>query len=171
VSKRIGLLTALVLLAFPALAGAKIVLNQSIAGIKLGEAKQTVRKQLGPPGQVIAPSSANQNQTQWVYKTRKLLVGFQKGHVVQVFTMNRSQKTAGGIGVGSTKAAVLSHIKGVQCQHVPGFTGQECITAVRRGAKEWTTDFHINNGHVSSVLVNIFSGTGGALDRALSAHL
>jgi hypothetical protein len=169
VLKRMALLTAVVMLAFPALAGARIVVNKSIAGIKLGEAKSTVRHQLGAPAKTYPPSAGNQHQTQWAYFGRHLLVGFQNGHVVEVFTQNRKQRTASGVGVGSSRAAVKAHVKGVTCTHVTGFSGQECITSVRHGSVYWTTDFHVGpKGHVSSVLVNIFRA-GGAVDRAMSA--
>lgn len=169
--KRMALLTAVVMLAFPALAGARIVLNTSIAGIKLGEGKSAVRHQLGAPAATQPPGPGNQYQTTWVYYGRKLVIGFQSGHVVQVFTQNRKQRTASGLGVGSSRAAVKARVKGVTCTHVTGFSGQECITSVRHGSAYWTTDFHVGpNGHVSSVLVNIFR-PAGALDRASSARL
>lgn len=165
--KRIGVLTAFVVLAFPALAGARIVVNQSIAGINLGVSKAYVLKHFGPPAQKKVVSG----QTLWSYFGRKLVVGVRNGRVTEVFTQNPGQKTASGIGVGSSIAAVKSHIKGVRCQHVPNFMGQECITVAKHGANEWTSDFHVDNGKVSSVLVNILSGVGGALDHALQIHL
>lgn len=164
-SKRIGLLTAVFVLAFPAMAGAKIVINKSIAGVNLGEAKAGVRAHLGKP--TLDPRFPRD----WIYPGRKLLVEFKNGHVDQVFTQNPAQKTAGGIGVGSSIAAVKSHIKGVHCAHVnlPHITGKECLPPPsRHGATEWTTDFHVNpQGRVSSVLVNILPA-GGAVDRALA---
>ena len=165
-TKRIAVLTAFVVLAFPALAGAKIVVNQSIAGINLGVSKAYVLKHFGPP----AKKSTVGGQTLWSYFGRKLVVGVKNGRVTEVFTQNPSQRTASGIGVGSTIAAVKSHIRGVRCQHVSGFPGQECITMTKHGANDWTSDFHVDNGKVSSVLVNILSG-GAALDRALRIHL
>src|SRR5947209_5999653 len=163
-SKRIGALTIILTLAFPALAGARIVVNQSIAGVNLGESKQQVRSHLGAPAAVGHSGGA----TQWIYGARALLVGLSNGRVVEVYTKNPSQKTASGIGVGSSQAAVKSRIKGVKCQHVKGFSGQECIVLTAHGVKEWTTDFHLGpNGHVQSVLVNIFNPAGPALDRAL----
>jgi hypothetical protein len=169
VSKRICVLTAIAVLAFPALAGAKIVVNQSIAGVSLGESMNQVRSHLGAPPHVTHGSGT----TTWKYVPgRLLLVVFGgKGHVTEVFTENPSQRTLGGIGVGSSQAAVKSHIKGVVCTHVTGFTGTECIVSVPHGSSNWTTDFHVGpHGHVQSVLVNILSATGGALDRALSAR-
>jgi hypothetical protein len=181
VSKRICVLTAIAVLAFPALAGAKIVVSQSIAGVSLGETMKQVRNHLGVPSSIDhkGPKSTCLQPTCWVYGGRKLLIGFGgNGHAVEVFTENPSQRTPGGIGVGSSQAAVKSHIKGVTCTHVPGFTGTECIVSARHGSANWTTDFHVGpHGHVQSVLVNVLtgtgtgSGTGGALDRALSARL
>jgi hypothetical protein len=169
VSKRIGVLTVIVVLAFPALAGAKIVVSQSIAGVSLGESMNQVRSHLGAPPKVTHGGGT----TTWKYLPgRLLLVVFGgKGHVTEVFTENTSQRTPSGIGVGSSQAAVKSHIKGVSCVHVNGFTGKECIVSVRHGSSDWTTDFHVGpGGHVQSVLVNILSGTAGALDRALSVR-
>ena len=140
-SKRIGVLTAIAVLAFPAVAGAKIVVNQSIAGVSLGESMKQVRSHLGAPPHVTHGSGT----TTWKYVPgRLLLVVFGgKGHVAEVFTENPSQRTPGGIGVGSSQAAVKSHIKGVMCTHVPGFAGTECIVSVRHGSSNWTTDFHV----------------------------
>lgn len=165
-TKRIGVLTAFVVLAFPALAGARIVVNQSIAGVSLGEAKSAVHQHLGTPSKITTKNGV----TTWAYLGRHLLVGLHNGRVVEVFTQNPSQKTGSGIGVGSTLTALKSHVKGVKCQHVAGYTGQECITIARHGANDWTTDFHVDKGKVSGVLVNILSGTGGALDRALASR-
>jgi hypothetical protein len=173
VSKRIGVLAVIAVLAFPALAGAKIVLNQSIAGVSLGETVAQVRTHLGAPFRI----SRSSGLTNWLYKRRLLLVVFGgNGHVTQVFTENPSQRTPGGIGVGSSQAAVLSHIKGVQCTHVPPYAGKECVVSVAHGAAQWTTDFHVGPNKkgrivVQSVLVNILANTGGALDRALSVRL
>ncbi len=169
--KRMALLTAVVMLPFPALAGARIVLNKSIAGIKLGEAKSAVRHQLGGPARSYPPSAGTMYQTQWVYYGRKLVVGFNNGLVVLVFTQNRKQRTTSGVGVGSSRTAVRARIRGVQCVHVKHYSGQECVTSVRHGSVYWATDFHIGlNGHVASVLVNIFRA-GGAVDRAMSGRL
>ena len=160
-SKRVGLLTAVIVLAFPALAGARIVPNKSIAGINLGESKAAVVKRLGPPAKIIPGSPVI-----WVYKST-LEVWFKNAHVVTVFTENPAQKTASGIGPGSKESAVKARIKGVKCQHAKGFPGQGCITISRHGATDWVTDFHIGtNGRVKSVLVTILP-VSGALDRAL----
>jgi hypothetical protein len=136
-----------------------------------------VRNHLGAPSSIDhqGPKSTCLQPTCWVYGGRKLLIGFGgKGHAVEIFTENPSQRTPGGIGVGSSQAAVTSHVRGVICSAVPHFTGTECIVTVRHGSSDWTTDFHVGpHGHVQSVLVNILTGTGtgGALDRALSARL
>jgi hypothetical protein len=180
VSKRIGVLTAIVVLAFPALAGATIVVNKSIAGVSLGDTMTRVRHHLGAPSAVDhkGPGSSCLQATCWLYSRRKLLVGFgSHGRVNEVFTESPAQKTPGGIGTGSSRAAVLSHIRGVRCSHVPGFLGQECIVGVRHGSLEWTTDFHVGQNTkrgpvvVQNVLVNILSVTAGALDRAMRARL
>lgn len=171
--KRIGVLTAIALLAFPALAGAKIVVNQSIAGISLGEPMKQVRNHLGAPASIDHKGQRGCLQsTCWIYARPGPLVAFgSQGRVNEVFTENPRQKTPGGVGVGSSQAAVMSHIKGVTCTHVPHFQGKECIVSVRHGSANWTTDFHVGpGGHVQSVLVNILSGAPGALDRALSAR-
>lgn len=167
-SKRIGVLTVIAVLAFPALAGAKVVVSQSIAGVNLGE---TMKQVHGRYGTATSTKKAN-GRLNWVYKGRQLLVAFgSTGRVIEVFTVNPAQRTAGGIGVGSSQAAVMSHIKGVQCVHVPTYQGKECVVSVRHGAFDWTTDFHLGpGGHVQSVLVNILNRSGGALDRALAAR-
>lgn len=166
-SKRIGVLTAIAVLAFPALAGARIVVDQSIAGVSLGESMSQVRTHLGAPSSTPTTSG----HKSWLYKGRSLLVVFgSKSHVLEVFTANPSQKTGSGVGVGSSEAAVKSHIRGVTCAHVPPYTGQECVVGVRHGSSTWATDFHIGpKGHVQNVLVNILSGSASALDRALRA--
>ena len=148
----------------------QIVLNKSIAGIKLGEAKSTV-----PPALALRPRPPSQRrhpqQTQWVYYGRVLVVGFNNGHVVQVFTENRKPEDHQRRRRRLLGATVKAHIKGVTCTHVKGFSGQECVTSVRHGSMYMATDFHVGpKGHVTSVLVNIFSA-GGAVDRAMGARL
>lgn len=162
-SKRIGLLTAVFVLAFPALASAKIVVNKSIAGVSLGESKAGVRHHLGKPR--LDPKLPRD----WFYIKRKLVITFKNNHVVEVYTQSRSERTASGIGVGSTEAAIKAHVKGVKCQpvHISGFNGRECITAARHGASDWTTGFRLSKDHVLDVLVAIFP-IGGAVDRALA---
>lgn len=94
---------AAALAAAPPAALGKIVVGESIAGVKIGHGESTVRSRLGPPDR---RSDGGRGVRLWEYTEEKLVVGLWKHRVSQVYTYNKRERTAKGIGPGSTIAAV-----------------------------------------------------------------
>jgi hypothetical protein len=83
--------------------------------------------------------------------TRVFLSRGASGRVYSVRTTSRRQRTSHGIGVGSTKAAVLRHVPRVGCETSGGFTSCH-VGQLLAGRK--VTDFAISsNGRVTQVML------------------
>jgi hypothetical protein len=76
-------------------------------------------------------------------------------HLVGLYTANPRQRTASGIGVGSSKADVKRLIPGVKCSHTPD--GVICSADSQRGHVQRSTLFGIERGHVSDVFIEMLS--------------
>jgi hypothetical protein len=103
---RIALLVLLSLtvgLALAPPAGAKIVVGVSIAGVKLGDSPSAVRARLGRPTQLHKGRNGSQR---WDYTGRKLVIMFTSRGAKELDTFNTHERTAKGIGPGSTFAAL-----------------------------------------------------------------
>lgn len=133
--------TAFIALALPASAGARIVPQRGIAGANLDMTQQEVRDKLGKPDKVRHPSSPIFGQyTTWFYGGTSVdMFRNQDGKVFNLSTTSRSEKTASGVGVGSTAAAVKKGVKRSRCdqQHcwVGHFEGGSKVTDFRLSAK------------------------------------
>ena len=145
--KRLAVLTVLIVLALPAAASAKIVINKGMWGIHLGQTQQQVRIKLGTPDQTARfPFS-----TIWYYANRQLTIQFftKGGALFALYTTSPKQKTSNGIGVGSTKQAVKKRISGVRCNFQPA-AGTACVVSSSSAG----TNFHVaGNGRVDSVFI------------------
>jgi hypothetical protein len=113
-----GLLLAVVASAvFVPAASAKIVLQKSIGGVSLGMTRAQVTGLLGAPARDVAPTANDTRKTRfWDYSNR-LRVGFANdGDVATiVVTKSRSERTASGVGVGSSRRAVKRALHGEYC--------------------------------------------------------
>jgi hypothetical protein len=97
----VALLSVLACLwAFVPAAGAAIVVGVSVAGVKLGDSVATVKRKLGPPSSVLGRNKV------FNYKRRKLTIAFNKGKATELVTSSSRERTAKGVGPGSTLAAV-----------------------------------------------------------------
>src|SRR5262245_41252082 len=86
-------------------ARAVIVVQRSIGGVKLQMTKAQVRAKLGRPMRVRVGTNDFGTFVEKVYK--RVTVTFQSGdRVTNVRTTSPLEKTAGGVGVGSTKSQV-----------------------------------------------------------------
>ncbi len=134
---------ATAILAAPA--GARIVPGQSIAGVKLSMTKAQVRGVLGEPTTIA--HGANEFGTFTVFKYFRLSVTFQGDATATAIKTNRKvERTRNGIGVGSTRAQVLAHVRGVQCFR----------TVCQKGMSlpgQRITAFYLYQRRVTSVLV------------------
>jgi hypothetical protein len=87
--------------------------RKSIAGIRLGMAEAEVRALLGEPD-AVKPSELHGGWTLWVYRDRQLRVTF-AGGVWDIRTTNAGDRTASGVGVGSTEREVRRAMPDVSC--------------------------------------------------------
>jgi hypothetical protein len=145
---RTALASALVALILPASAAATIVPQRGIAGVNLNMTQPQVRAKLGTPDHVRHPTSPIFGQyTTWIYgKTRVDMFRNGDGKVFTVSTTGKAQKTAAGVGVGSTAAAVAKSVKRVHCNARHCYVGK-----FSPGGK--VTDFILKAGRVTRVTI------------------
>ena len=144
---RLAATTALAVLASATVASAAIVPQRGIAGVRLEMTKAQVRAVLGAPRRAVHGSNEFGSFT--VYRYRGLRITFQGNRrVTDVFTTRPGERTARGVGVGSTEAQVRARVAGVRCRTESGF--RHCF-AGRFLPGRRVTDFRIKRGRVTSV--------------------
>jgi hypothetical protein len=125
--------------------------------------RKQVRQKLGSASQIDRPGVI------WYYRRRQLAVTFggSRLRVLALSTTNRSQRTAQGVGVGSSEQDVKRLVPGVRCG-APVNAGTDCVvfcrTATLRiaGVSLGTdTDFLIRtNGLVGNVSIGVYRADG-----------
>jgi hypothetical protein len=118
----------------------RIVLGQSIAGVKLGESEAQVTATLGAPAYKM-PEGQN---TSWGYpKGLEGRIGFDhSAHVNSMWTLSRHQKTNKGIGPGSSLKQLRKAYPAVKCATGPfGPTSLICVLKSRHGGRTVETTF------------------------------
>ena len=151
VTARLAVLVTIVGLALVAtpVASPRIVVQKSIAGVALGTTKAQVRAKLGRPAGVRTGSNVFGRWTEFVYP--RVTVNFQSGsRATSLRTSSTRERTAGGVGPGSTEAQVRARVAGVRCRTESGF--RHCWVG-RFLPGRVVTDFRIRRGRVASVLV------------------
>ena len=123
---------------------ATIVPQQSIAGVRLQMSQAAVRGRLGTPIRIVRGSNEFGRFTEFRYPA--LRVSFQgNSAVTNISTTRRSERTARGVGVGSTEREVRARVRGVQCKTEFGF--RHCFLGrFLPGGR--VTDFQIRRGRV-----------------------
>jgi hypothetical protein len=151
--RRLAAATAatLAVLALPSAAGATIVPQQGMLGVKLGDTVREVRAQLGAPDGIRFEDNEIIGR-QRLYFYGRTIIGFDgdaKGaKVINLSTRSRSERLANGIGVGSTKREVMRKVAGVKCPVDEGF---HCYLG-RFVAGRRVTDFRLSSaGRVTAV--------------------
>jgi len=116
--RRAVVLSVVLLAVAAAPAGALIVVQRSIAGVKLGMTAKQVREVLGNPDAVSYPSNPIQGTVKrYRYGLTEVFISRgADGRVYLVTTRSTRQRTSDGVGVGSSETAVHAHIKNVHCQ-------------------------------------------------------
>lgn len=138
-------------LALPVTAGAVIVPQHSIAGVRVGATEAQVRAVAGAPVRVVA--GANDFGAYRQLRYRGLTVTLQGGRrVTSVFTTSRAQRTRSGIGVGSTESALRRAIPVARCESVGDIRG--CVVGEELPGRR-VTRFSIQDGRVSRVIVGV----------------
>ena len=143
-------MTLLTLMLAPA-AEAAIQLDRGIAGARLGNTRADVRKALGKPTKT---TQGRNDFGRWVsYRfPGKITVFFQGRELVSsVQTAGLGDRTAAGIGVGSTEKELTNSVKGLTCEDL-GANVRTCHTGDFLPGRR-VTDFRLANGKVESVTV------------------
>jgi hypothetical protein len=148
----VSVLAVVATLLVPASAGAIIQFERGIAGARIGNTKAEVRTALGQPNQVRNGTNDFGPFTVYLY-AGGIRVTFQSGNkVTAVSTKGLGDRTARGVGVRSTRAAVEQRVPGVDCNTFMG------TTICQRGEGlpgQRVTAFFIRGGRVVRVIVGI----------------
>jgi hypothetical protein len=142
---------ALLALALAPAAEAAIQLDRGIAGARLGNTRADVRTALGKPTKV---TQGRNDFGRWVsYRyPGKLTVFFQgRERVSSVQTAGLGDRTARGIGVGSTEAQLKAGVRGLTCEAI-GAGRKSCHTGDFLPGRR-ITDFRVVDGKVAQVTV------------------
>jgi hypothetical protein len=140
----------LVALAYPAGAGAMIQIDRGIAGVRLNNTQAEVRAALGKPRRVRNGKNDFGAFTRFDYRGGITVLFQGRKNVTSVTTSGLGDRTANGVGVGSTEQEVDSKLPAVQCETF-GNT-RSCHTGDFTPGKR-VTDFLIRNGKVFRITV------------------
>jgi hypothetical protein len=135
--------------AAPAHARATIVVQKGIAGVELRMTKTQVRARLGTPKLVRTGSNDFGPYTKFVYP--RVTVTFQSGpRVTSTETTSPRERTATGVGVGSTEARLKAAVRGVRCMTT--LSSRQCVVGTFKPGRI-VTAFFIDRSRISSVIV------------------
>jgi hypothetical protein len=142
------------LLAVPPAASAAIVPQEGIRGVKLDMPVAEVRATLGRPTRFRTVRNEILGKVrEWRYGLTVVTFNSTAADatVVSIDTRSRAERTAAGIGVGSTRAAVRGKVPDTRC--LVEFSYDHCFVGAWRPGQV-VTDFAIDRrGRVSRVVV------------------
>jgi hypothetical protein len=146
----VAIVAVAVSLLAPVSAGAIIQLDRGIAGARLDNTKAQVRAALGRPARIINGTNDFGPFTEFRYKGG-IRVNFQgRRQVSAVSTTGLGDRTARGVGVGSTERRVRARVPRVRCRT---FVGERICQRGRGRPGERVTVFFVENGRVEQVTV------------------
>jgi hypothetical protein len=130
-------------------ADGRIVLQRSIAGVRVGMTQRQVRAVLGVPRRAFLKRNAFGRYTE--YRYRRLTVRFQGNRkVTSISTSRRNERTPSGLGVGTTKSVLKA--RGLHCRTF--LDANYCYLGVIKPGRRVTT-FFLRGKRVSRVEVGI----------------
>jgi hypothetical protein len=147
---------------FAAPAGAMIVPQDNIQGVKIGMTQQKVLDTLGDPAKTITRLGGGGGETPittYSYLKRGMRVRFipnqantaNVAFAVEVYA-DRGQRTAEGIGIGSTRRAVRTKIKGAWCRRYdPSYAF--CLVGSGKAHRKSTTFLLNRKNRVKTIFI------------------
>lgn len=134
---------ALALIPTPSVAGARLVVQNSIAGVRIGMRQEQVIAILGQPAQINSRlSDVFGRYYELLYgPTTVLMFTGQDGKTFNISTTSRQHRTKRGIGVGSRESKLRRKIKSARCETHYGV--RSCTVGTVRPGQIVTT-FRIN---------------------------
>lgn len=127
----------------------RIVPQQGIAGLRLGMTQAQVKAKVGLPRRVERGANEIGSYSTYLYRTYTVTF-FAGPRATQIETRSPQERTAGGIGVGSTRAAVKAGVRGVRC--VVEFEYDHCYVGTWKPGRT-ITDFALRSGRVWRVAI------------------
>jgi hypothetical protein len=150
---RLGLaggVAATAALLLPAAAPALVQVDRGIAGARLGNTVAQVHAALGRPARSHSGSNDFGRFLQETYGGGISVFYQGSRSVTSVVTTGLGDRTAKGVGVGSSEAAVRANVPGVRCETTSG--SRSCHTHAFTAGRR-VTDFFIRSGKVTRVTV------------------
>lgn len=143
--------TSAIVLALAPAASGTIVPQRAMAGVSLGMSRTQVESVAGKPLRVERQHNEFGSLTRFIYPGR-VAVDFQgDATVTAVWTTGRKERTARGVGVGSTRAQVLRLVSGARCETTDGLFAHCFVGSFEPGKR--VTDFILSNGRVTRITV------------------
>ena len=163
--KPLALLTVLFSLLLAAPAGAVIVPGKGMAGVKLGQCIEDVVAVIGEPDRTFGKTEPTGEFVEsYKYEKLGIIIRFYHGPgeclvTGEFFTATRKERTAEGVGKGTTRRTLKKKLKHVKCEtfrqskrkirscHIGKFTPSKRVTEFRMTAK----------GRVGTISVRVVS--------------
>ena len=114
-------------------ASAEIVVNRSVAGVGLGMSQEKVVDLLGDPDSTVTNPAFD---TTYTYRSRGLRVIFapngDTNDVTTITIHRRAERTASGVGVGSSYSEMRAGVSGERCVRAPNRKHRWCSVQTSR---------------------------------------
>ena len=132
-----------------ALGDGRIVVQQGIAGVRVGMTQDEVKATAGLPGKVEHGRTEIGSYTTYRYRTYSVTF-FGARRVTQVETVSSVVRTRAGVGVGSPRSTVAGTVPRAHCARESG--ADHCYVGIWKPGLT-VTDFSIRNGRVWRITI------------------